>query len=625
MASPFQRQSQVRKIVYGLLIVALFTVTLFHRRYVLEAQADTLDLREQKLGDAELTGAVVRLTLTGSRGFALWALWDAAIDAQKKQQWNELELIVGAITKLQPHYTAPWVFQAWNLAYNVSHECDSPRDKYFYITRGIELLAEGQRQNRDNPDLRFDIGRFYQDKLGQADENVTFRTLFQLSCIRPRDRDAKVLRPDGKVDLKRFEEFCHRHPFLVRRMREGLGLQSPDDVIDFLAAHSDIPCYFPTRPFERPFPVLPRRSEARSHLEYAAEDTSFPDEFDNFTAARLWYTYAQEPLPPPAPMTAPASVPFDRNLYRLPKNMTAILFRQYPARSQTYRADRLQREGWFDQGWEVDDWRTGNKRWFPDRKVVIGGNRNWAGESWRLASELWEEHGERNKLWLDPEALQAMTLLAKPYRDAYGVSPTDLDRKLRPEDFPPEMREAFDAHRQLYWYQEQRRLTNFTHFQAQAKAEGTKKGIQARKLFHQARRAHAAAEDGEARVLYEKGIELWKQLLDEMDDFRADKQNQEDTYKLQWEYLRLLAALEGPAGRFRHVQPLLAADLAGGSGATFYLPLLQLLDMDFQGSTVIGPFSGLAKDGKPYVSAEAVRLARLRFGFLEKPTPKPQP
>ena len=37
-------------------------------------------------------------------------------------------------------------------------ECDRSRDKYFYISRGIELLAEGERKNRGNehpnPDLR---------------------------------------------------------------------------------------------------------------------------------------------------------------------------------------------------------------------------------------------------------------------------------------------------------------------------------------------------------------------------------------------------------------------------------------------------------------------------------------
>ena len=42
----------------------------------------------------------------------------------------------------------PWMFQGWNLAYNVAVECDQPRDKYFYITRGTQLLAEGERRHQ---------------------------------------------------------------------------------------------------------------------------------------------------------------------------------------------------------------------------------------------------------------------------------------------------------------------------------------------------------------------------------------------------------------------------------------------------------------------------------------------
>ena len=107
-------------------------------------------------GDVDVTecrGPLAQ-SLTGSRGLATCVLWNNAIEKQKKNQWNELEVLVRSLTRLQPHFITPWLFQSWNLAYNVSVESDRVSDKYFYITRGIELLAEGERQNRDNPDLR---------------------------------------------------------------------------------------------------------------------------------------------------------------------------------------------------------------------------------------------------------------------------------------------------------------------------------------------------------------------------------------------------------------------------------------------------------------------------------------
>src|SRR5687767_2175084 len=127
MANPIQQQSLQRKLIYIGLILALFTVAGIFRKYGVEAQASQLALREQDRSDVQLTDAAVRLSLTGSRGVAVCVLWAYAIDKQKKNQWNELELLVRSVTKLQPHFITPWLFQSWNLAYNVSVESDRER------------------------------------------------------------------------------------------------------------------------------------------------------------------------------------------------------------------------------------------------------------------------------------------------------------------------------------------------------------------------------------------------------------------------------------------------------------------------------------------------------------------
>ena len=98
---------------------------------------------------------------------------------------------------MQPHFNTPWLFQAWNLAYNVSNKTDQPSDKYFWVSRGIQLLADGERQNRDNPDLRFELGTTYQHKICQSDETNYHRSLFQLSLIPPNERDPARFRVPG--------------------------------------------------------------------------------------------------------------------------------------------------------------------------------------------------------------------------------------------------------------------------------------------------------------------------------------------------------------------------------------------------------------------------------------------
>src|SRR5262249_52013603 len=155
--------------------------------------------------------------------------------------------------KLEPHYITPWLFQSWNLAYNVSVESDRIRDKYFYITRGIQLLAEGEKQNKNNPDLRFSMGFYNQHKISLSDEGNTLRCLYEMSCIDPLERDpgpnpknARALRSEESngnvaIDMNQFERFCKRYPMLVRRLREQLRYEAPRDMVDFLADNQKIP------------------------------------------------------------------------------------------------------------------------------------------------------------------------------------------------------------------------------------------------------------------------------------------------------------------------------------------------------------------------------------------------
>src|SRR6516165_10417676 len=184
MANPFQQQARLRKVVYTALILVLFTASLMFRRFIVESQAEAMQLREASRGEVELTSSAVRLTLTGSRGLAVTLLWKAAMKEQEKHKWNEVELLVSSITKLQPYFITPWLFQSWNLAFNVSVECDRPRDKYYYISRGLELLAEGERRNQGtaeyaaahpgtpvfpgNPEMRHYMGFYFQLKVGAS-------------------------------------------------------------------------------------------------------------------------------------------------------------------------------------------------------------------------------------------------------------------------------------------------------------------------------------------------------------------------------------------------------------------------------------------------------------------------
>jgi hypothetical protein len=532
----YQQQSLHRKLLYFGLIVGLLTLGWLVRYRSLRvggtelgivSQATRLGLRERDVGEADLSGSTLNLTLTGSRGLVLCLLWWDSMDLAEHHEWNQLDLRVRLITKLQPHFIQPWLFQSWNLAYNVSVESDRINDKYYYISRGMDLLAEGVRRNRDNPDLPYNMGRYLIGKFGISDESRTFRCLFQLSCIDPRKWDERRFRQQGRLDPTpagwvEFEEFCKTHPFLVRRLRQELGYNTPHEIIDFLHDNRKVPSRYeqpldnslegntPLKPPEAQFPLLPPRP-----LYYkVSNDTEEIDDgngemaktFEPYALARAWYGFACDPLYMDPP--------------RNPRQPGRVIFLSYPARAQAYRAERMEKEGWFDEGWTIDDWfpkdPTRQRGFGSLKSVQVAERHNWAGEEWDRAHRLYEDYGRRTGLLQDPAA------------------------------------EAKLNGAQRFRLETDRRVTNYARFWAETKFEREPAAVQARKYFYLAdrlRRGGASAAQvvavyenpaafGPPAQWYKKPRTGFKKLFltKDFQDYRADTDIQEDVYRLQLRY-----------------------------------------------------------------------------------------
>ncbi len=136
------------------------------------------DLGEASLGDVDPTSATMNLVLLGMRGVAASVLWTKADEYKDRKDFSQLEQTVESIILLQPHFKSVWRFQAWNLAYNVSNECDAVADRYYWVKQGAKFLQRGVSRNRLVPELYFDMGTFLGTKLGNADEKETYRKFF---------------------------------------------------------------------------------------------------------------------------------------------------------------------------------------------------------------------------------------------------------------------------------------------------------------------------------------------------------------------------------------------------------------------------------------------------------------
>src|ERR1035438_8557443 len=99
--------------------------------------------------------ACTTVALGGFRGLISNYLWIRANDLQQDDKYFEAAQLADWITDLEPHFAQVWVFQAWNMAYNITVKFkeNAPgdyTDRWRWLQRGIELLRD--RALLYNPD-----------------------------------------------------------------------------------------------------------------------------------------------------------------------------------------------------------------------------------------------------------------------------------------------------------------------------------------------------------------------------------------------------------------------------------------------------------------------------------------
>jgi hypothetical protein len=570
MATPLLQKARQRKMIYFGAIVALFTLSLIHREFVIKPQATRLQLRETARGEVELTSSAVRLMLTGSRGLAVTFLWYNAMEKQKRSEWNELELIVKSITKLQPYFITPWLYQSWNISFNVAVECDRPRDKYFYISRGLELLAEGERRNSGtaekgaandpdrivipgNPELRQFMGFIYQLKIGNSDERLTMRSLLELSCIDPVQRNPdKFWTTNEKgqkgVNLAELAKFCQKNPRLVRRLHEQLEYSDPQRIVQFLQDNQNIPSRF--KPIEKSKLTNIVESELKDPLDQfpilPPPEGNWPDSqlrdltsesIDVFLICRTWYLYAQKPLPPADPEPGPTIPVYDKLRFRVPKGMVVQLFRGYPARAQAYIAETLETEGFFDNdGWDMS---PTFKKWSNRRDInradhIYGADPKYHSRlAWQRSYDAYKEYGLNNGIYISPSDLKELNARAEEARKQLERNP-EQSLQGKPEWREGKKRESLEALKKITHNDSYRTLTNFDAFLDQSEGEADPIAVAMRKtLFFAERKRKREVASELILELYNDTWNLYTHVCFKYPRFAKVGSVQEDIYEIQ--------------------------------------------------------------------------------------------
>jgi hypothetical protein len=122
--------------------------------------------------------AFTTVALGGFRGLISNFLWIRANDLQLDDKFFEAAQLADWITDLEPHFTQVWIFQAWNMTYNISVKFKDFSDRWRWVERGIELLRDqGLRYNPNDVLIYRELAWDFQHKMGQNldDANLYYK------------------------------------------------------------------------------------------------------------------------------------------------------------------------------------------------------------------------------------------------------------------------------------------------------------------------------------------------------------------------------------------------------------------------------------------------------------------
>ena len=129
--------------------------------------------RVQPLDNAPPVLAFTTVALGGFRGLIANALWIRANDLQTEDKFFEMAQLADWITKLEPHVPEVWIFQEWNMAWNISVKFKDYSDRWRWVQRGIRLLRdEGLRYNPNSILMYRELAWIFQNKIGAVTDDA---------------------------------------------------------------------------------------------------------------------------------------------------------------------------------------------------------------------------------------------------------------------------------------------------------------------------------------------------------------------------------------------------------------------------------------------------------------------
>ncbi|MEM9416535.1 MAG: hypothetical protein AAGA29_13825 [Planctomycetota bacterium] len=116
----------------------------------------------------------VLLASTGSfRGIAVNVLWYRIEKLKEQGKFAEANALARSIVSLQPRFPGAWEFMAWNMAYNISVQCNTAEERWYWVNNGLNLLRdEGIPNNPRSIQLYRQLSWILSHKMGGRTDDM---------------------------------------------------------------------------------------------------------------------------------------------------------------------------------------------------------------------------------------------------------------------------------------------------------------------------------------------------------------------------------------------------------------------------------------------------------------------
>lgn len=463
-------------------------------------------LSQANLGKVDPSSAAMRFATFGMHGLAASWLWVKANDAKIREDWTEFDATLDQIANFQPHFVEVWQFQAWNVAYNLSVRFDDYHDRYDYVRRGFKFMERGIGYNDRATPLPWDLAWFYGHKIGMTDERRVFRRLFR--------EDEEYHSPLPEDD------------WLAGTAYDGIRKKNVRD--NWLLAHwwyQRLADRKDAKEVEKPkrSETLFYRAAPHALIEYAqslAKDGRF-----GAVAERAWQNAA--------------------DAWQVFGNRPLEMKHGYQLRLLDYDVYRRRAVNLLD---ELDQLEPALK---PSMLSELGVELTEEQQS--IIDKSWEECTQREKeikynfstlLWANPRNL---------------LDDIDEDNRAEALRIIDRYELAVDRVRIIYFSID---LIAFESWRVRCEVERQDTTIAARQAIYQGNAAMRKAQITPALELYNEGIALWKQVLDEYPILMADWTTTDELLEVIKDYREILRQNDQPFPDSFPLQAVLDKDAA---------------------------------------------------------------